>query len=275
MNLSPRLGEGFQQDAKKYAAYLETSEGRLRLDLAFASLEEFLPVPPSSRSLRALDLGGGTGATAVRLARLGVQVTLLDPSAAMLKIAERSAGEAQVADRIILQLGDAADVTKLFPAASFDVIVCHNVLEYVADPGAVVRGATRLMRRDATSILSVLVRNQAGEVLKAAIQSGDLDAAERGLTAAWGLESLYGGRVRFFTPEDLLVMAKDASLEVVAMRGVRAVADYLPPQISREAEYARIFALERELGSRPEFAAIARYTHHILRPAGIAHGDSA
>jgi len=273
MNPSTGLGEGFQQDADKYAAYLETTEGRLRLDLAFASLEEFLPVPPSSRSLRALDLGGGTGATAVRLARLGVHVTLLDSSAAMLQIAERSAREAQVADRISLRPGDVSDVAKLFPAASFDVVVCHDVLEYVEDPDAVLRDAARLLRRDITSILSVLVRNRAGEVLKAAIQSGDLEAADKALTAAWGVESLYGGRVRFFTPEDLLVMAKDASLEVVALQGVRVVADYLSPQISRETEYARIVALERELGRRPEFAAIARYTQLLLRPAELPHRE--
>ena len=55
----------FQSDAGKYAAYLETAEGRLRLDLTFASLQEFLG--PARYSLRVLDLGSGTGAMAVRL----------------------------------------------------------------------------------------------------------------------------------------------------------------------------------------------------------------
>ena len=57
MNLSPKIGAGFQQDADKYAAYLETAEGRLRLDLTVAGVEEFLPLLPSTRPLRALDLG--------------------------------------------------------------------------------------------------------------------------------------------------------------------------------------------------------------------------
>jgi len=35
--------ERFESGADKYAAYLETPEGRLRLDLAFANLQEFLP----------------------------------------------------------------------------------------------------------------------------------------------------------------------------------------------------------------------------------------
>ena len=174
--------ERFQTGAAKYAAYLETPEGRLRLDLAFANLQEFLP--QATRSLHALDIGGGTGANAVRLARLGLHVTLLDSSLPMLEFAKRAAQEAGVTERITLKHGDAAQLANLFPAESFDVILCHNVLEYVDDPCAVLRSAARALR-DSSSIISILVRNQAGEVLKAAIKDGDLAAAENNLTAEW------------------------------------------------------------------------------------------
>jgi len=42
----------FQSGADKYAAYLETPEGRLRCDLTFATLQDFLGLPQSRRSLR-------------------------------------------------------------------------------------------------------------------------------------------------------------------------------------------------------------------------------
>src|SRR6266404_9734796 len=100
--------ERFRTGAAKYAAYLETPEGRLRLDLAFANLQEFLP--QDTRSLHDLDLGGGTGANAVRLAKLGHHVTLLDSSAEMLNIAERAAREAGVSEQIALKHGDAAQL---------------------------------------------------------------------------------------------------------------------------------------------------------------------
>jgi S-adenosylmethionine-dependent methyltransferase len=154
----------------------------------------------------------------------------------------------------------------LFPSASFDVILCHNVLEFLDDPIAALCGAARALR-DASAILSILVRNRAGEVLKAAIQLGDLAAAENNLTAEWGQDSLYGGRVRLFTLASLQAMLNAASLAVIAERGVRGVADYLPSQISRISEYERIFELERKLGTRPEYAAIARYTQCIARLA--------
>jgi S-adenosylmethionine-dependent methyltransferase len=200
------------------------------------------------------------------VAQLGVQVTLLDSSEEMLGIAKHAAQQAGVTEKIVLKLGDAAELENLFPVGFFDVILCHNLLEYVDDPGSILRAGARALR-DSSSIFSILVRNQAGEVLKAAILAGDLSASEKSLTEEWGKESLFGGRVKLFTSDSLRPMLKEGSLEVIAERGVRVVADYLPPSVSRNAEYDRIFGLERELGSRPEFAAVARYIQYLARRA--------
>jgi len=257
--------ERFRTGAAKYAAYLATPEGRLRLDLALANLQEFLP--DATQSLHALDIGCGTGAIAVRLARLGLHVTLLDTSLPMLDYAKRAAREAGVIERIALRHGDAAQLEALFDAGSFDLILCHNILEYVDDPCVVLRGVTRTLQ-DPSGILSVLVRNQAGEVLKAAIQNGDLAAAGDNLSAERAHESLYGGRVRLFTAENLRSVLLESSLAVTQERGVRVISDYLPPTVSRDDEYEWIFELERKLGRRPEFAAVARYTQFLAHRAG-------
>jgi S-adenosylmethionine-dependent methyltransferase len=262
----------FERDAAKYAAYLNTPDGRLRLDLAFANLQEYLP--HAERSAHALDVGGGTGAIAVRLAGLGFHVTLLDASQAMLDLANSAVQKAGVTERVTLKHGDATRSADLFSAGSFDVIVCHNVLEYVDDPCAVLRSAARGLR-DSSSIMSILVRNQAGEVLKAAIKDGDLAAAAHNLTAEWGHESLYGGRARLFTGESLKAMLRESSLAMTAVRGVRILSDYLPEKISRSEEYERIFELERKLSSRPEFAAVARYTHCMAHRADPMMKDGA
>ena len=264
--------ERFRSGADKYAAYLETPEGRLRLDLAFANLLEFLP--PAKRPLHALDLGCGTGAIGVRLARLGLHVTLLDTSLPMLDFAKRAAREAGVTERIAMKQGDATQFANLFHAESFDVIICHNILEFVDDPRAVLRSAARALR-DSSSIISVLVRNQAGEVLKAALQGGDLTAAEHNLTSEWGDEALYGTRVRLFGAKSLESMLLESSLVVAVERGVRVVSDYLPPKVSRNDEYDRIFELERKMGRRPDFAAVARYTHCLAHRAGPVMKDGA
>jgi len=166
--------ERFLNGAEKYAAYLETPEGRLRTDLAFANLRDALP-EQGLASLRALDLGCGTGAVALRLAKLGVHVTLLDCSKRMLELAERAFAEAGVTANPELKIGDVSEAADLFAHRSFDVVVCHNVVEYVDDPTVVLRSLATLLRGP-NGILSLLVRSQAGEVLKAAIASGDLEA---------------------------------------------------------------------------------------------------
>ena len=266
--------ERFQSGANQYAAYLETPEGRLRSDLAFANLQDFLPLQ-AKPSLCALDLGvrhgsdcHSPGAAWAFTSRcwIPLQQCWISRSAQ-----HRKQG---LTDKVVLQHGDATQLANLFPTRSFDVILCHNILEYCDDPGAVLRGAARALR-DSSAILSVLVRNQAGDVLKAAIQAGDLAAAENSLTAEWGQESLYGGSVRLFTPDSLRAMLTEASLAAIAERGVRVLADYLPPRVSRSADYERIFALERKLGSRPEYAAVSRYTHCLARcVSSVAEGDA-
>jgi len=269
-----KIDERFQAEADKYAAYLETPEGRLRLDLPFANLREILPPPGASASLCALDLGCGTGANGLRLARLGYHVTLMDSSGPMLQIAKQAAQEAGLTEKIETKQGDADRLADFFHEAAFDVILCHNILEFVEEPVAVLRGAARALR-DSSGILSLLVRNRAGEVLKAAILSGDLDGAANNLTAECGNEALYGGKVRLFTPEATRSMLRAASLEVIAERGVRVMADYLSPRVSLSDEYDRVFALERQLGGRPDFSAIARYTHFLARRANTTIRDDA
>src|SRR5215510_628370 len=89
--------------------------------------------------------------------------------------------------------------------------------------------------------------------------------AESANIAEDGERALYGGKVRLFTRDGLEAILKTASLTTAARWGVRVVADYLPPRISRYSDYERILELEHKLGRLPEFAAVARYTHCLAR----------
>ena len=81
--------------------------------------------------------------------------------------------------------------------------------------------------------------------------------------------------MRLFTLDRLRAILAEASLAAIAERGVRVLADYLPPRISRIADYERIFELERKLGSRPEYAAVSRYTHCLARRVASVAEDRA
>jgi len=249
------------QNADKYAAYLKTPSGRLRSELAWENVRRFLPRSTSKR--RALDVGGGTGFASVQLARMGYEVVLLDSSEDMLRIAREQAGVGSLAARISFCHGDAGRLPELFDAESFDIVVCHNLLEYVESPSATVRDIAHVLRNDA--VLSVLVRNRAGQVLKDAIKSRDWKLATANLTAETMVDSLYGEPVRVFALAEVRDLLGRAGLEVVAEHGVRVFSDYLDLENLAEAAYSQIFELESELGVRPEFAAIARYIQVIAR----------
>src|ERR671915_1021479 len=87
------------------------------------------------RPLDIVDVGGGTGGTAIPLAGRGHRVTVIDPSPDALAALERRAVEAGVTDRIRARQGDAAGLADLVPAHQADVVVCHRVLEVVDAPG--------------------------------------------------------------------------------------------------------------------------------------------
>ena len=249
------------QDADKYAAYLRTPTGKLRSELAWENMRRFLPHHASKR--RALDVGGGTGFASLQLARMDFEVVLLDGSEQMLRIARHQAEACGVTARISFCQADVGQLARLFDAESFDVVVCHNLLEYTEEPSTTVRDIARVLRKD--GVFSVLVRNRAGEVLKEAIKSRDWNLVTADLTADVVVDNLYGEAVRVFTAAQIRDWLVRAGLEVAAEYGVRVFFDYVGLENLTDAAYSQIFKLESMLGARPEFSAIARYFQAIAR----------
>ncbi|MFE1880920.1 class I SAM-dependent methyltransferase [Streptomyces diastatochromogenes] len=128
---------------------------------------------PVGQRLRVLDVGMGQGTQALRLARLGHQVTGVEQDATMIAAArEALAGEPDgIRERVRLVQGDGRDTGVHFLPGSFDVVLCHGVLMYVEDPDALVAGLARMLAPG--GLLSLLVRN------------GDALAVRPGLSGDW------------------------------------------------------------------------------------------
>src|SRR5690349_22161720 len=79
-----------------------------------------------------IDVGGGTGGFAVRVAELGHHVTVVDPSPDALASLARRAREVGV--EVEGRQGDLAALG--VPDSGADLVLCHGVLEVVDDAAA-------------------------------------------------------------------------------------------------------------------------------------------
>lgn len=92
---------------------------------------------------RVLEVGCGTGLTAIQLARLGHRVTATDAAAAML---ERATANAESAGPDLQLAFERADVHSLpFASQSFDLVVALGVVPWLEDPTAAVSEMARVL----------------------------------------------------------------------------------------------------------------------------------
>ena len=230
--------------------------GPIRGVLAWQSVLDALvqagTAPDGTGSLDVLDLGGGTGSDAVRVAALGHRVVVVDPSPDALAASARRAAEAGV--EVEGRLGDSADLAEHVAPASVDVVICHGVLEHVDDPGQAVAAAREVLRPGGW--LSVIVPGRVAAVAARAA-AGDFAGAtalvEAAPDASWDLAGL--GPRRWFA-EELEDLLADHGLTPVLSQGVRALSDDVPGVVVDGSAGAReeLFALERSIRRIPQFA---------------------
>lgn len=120
------------QGPERYALDPDTYPSSL---LAQQTLRLLRPRTPGRIPGRALDIGAGEGADAIRLAKLGYDVDAVEVSTVGAKKIECFAEEAGVNDKIRVLASDIQDFT---PDDSYDVIICNGVLHYVEDKQSVI-----------------------------------------------------------------------------------------------------------------------------------------
>ena len=216
------------------------------------------PLVGAGTSLRVLDVGGGSGVFAVPLARLGHEVTVVDPSADALATLERRAQNAGVAGRVRALQGD-GDLLHELPLADggHDLALCHAVLEVVDDPAATLGEVTRALRPGGR--VSVATVNRAGAVLARALSGHPKEA----LALLEDRDDPAPGRTRparrRFAPAELLALVEGAGLQPGEWRGVAVVADLL--DASSGADPTAVRRLELALAGTSPYRDVATGLH--------------
>jgi len=218
-------------------------------------------------ALDIVDVGGGTGGLAVPFAVLGHNVTVVDPSPDALAAAQRRAAEAGA--RLTSVQGEAASLDSLVGPA--DLVICHNVLEYVDEPAAAMSAIARVLRPSATvsvlasnAVAAVLHRALAGRFAEARvllISGGTTPLADPPRTGGLPAPPFPPGR-RFTLPE-LTALLEQAGLRAGEAHGLRIFTGLVPGALldGDAAATEALRALEEAAASTPPLRDIAAQLH--------------
>ncbi len=228
------------------------AKGAIRLAVLQADLAEALP----DRPLRVLDIGAGLGHMSLWLAERGHHVTVTEPAEPMLQGARERFAAAGVQAEFIQApwqdlLGQLTD--------RYDLVVCHAVLEWLAEPHAILPVLHQLTAPGGW--LSLAFYNK-----DALIYRNLLKGHFRKLR-----KEEFAGEKQSLTPQMPLDPRELATQLATAWRvesqsGVRVFHDYMPSDFQHKAQLLDLLEMELAHRRHPSFMGLGRYLHWICRP---------
>jgi len=260
-------------EAAAWATWQDSPWGRLRYRVVAATLRRWL-AEVSDGPLRVLDAGGGDGRDAVQLALMGHDVTVLDTAPDLLDLARTAARAAGVGERLHTVAADLEDLHALAAltrhraggSGSFDVVLCHDVLQHRASRAQVRDDvATLASSLRPGGLLSLLAPNPAADVLAAALR-GDPAQAWVLLDAATTVDDVTGRTVLRLEPEEVLDALRAAGCEPAGHAGVLSVTGLLEDLASADERLVDdLEHLETALSAREPHLRSARSWHLAAR----------
>lgn len=239
-----------------------TVKGKVRTYVLHRHLLEHLPAPPAS----VLDVGGGAGHQSFPLATAGYEVTLLDPSSAMLDKArrrlERLPGD--VRQRVTLLQADGENAEAAVRGRRFSAVLCHGVLGYLEQPEPMVDQLCRCV--DEGGVVSIMTGNAHATAVQPALERRWADAlAAFDTTTGIGV---LGVRARADTVEGISELLRSRGVVPVRWYGVWLFVDWLEfsgvELDPKDAEQvAATAAVELEASRRDPYRRLSRVFHLI------------
>ena len=248
----------FDELAEDFARNIyDSDKGRLRLALLQHELQPLLDTI-GRKPLRILDAGTGLGQMALWLAEQGHAVTACDISARMLE-STRAACE---------QAGSHLEVTciqeplQTLPARfdeGFDLVLCHAVLEWLADPEAAIAALKALVRPDGH--LSLMFFNRKALEFSHLL-CGNFTRVFEGRLAGDGSNLLPTNPQ---DPYQVCDWLQQSGLSIQSRAGIRVLHDYLMPKVRQRLSFEQLLKVERRYMHEEPYCWLGRYFHVLCR----------
>lgn len=236
-------------------------KGEIRLAVLNRDLAPFLA--EAKGPLRVLDAGGGQGQFALDLAEAGHQVTIADISTAMLEQAREHARERGLEGRVGLLSCPLQELPGRATCGDLDLVLCHAVLEWLAEPHSAVAVLRQLLRPG--GYLSLTFYNRRALEFRL-LQRGSFRQLDRNIDSGY-----WGGHPGSLTPQNPLKLewVEDwlalHGFQVVSHSGIRCFHDYMMPSIREKLPAAAIVEKELEYSRVDPYRELARYVHLLCR----------
>ena len=243
-----------------------TVKGHVRTFVLHHHLMEHLASPPAT----VLDVGGGAGHQSFPLAQAGYEVTVLDPSGAMLDKARSRLAllSNEVQERVRLVQAKGEDANEVLDGQRFAAVLCHGVLVYVDDPAPLIAQLCQCVQSG--GIVSIMTANAHATAVQPAMEQRWRDALTAFDTTA-GIGVL-GVRGRADTVEEGSALIATYGVEPVRWYGVWLFIDWLEFSGSQldptdDELMSEIAAVELEASRRDPYRQLSRVFHLLGQKA--------
>ncbi|WAH53412.1 tRNA uridine 5-oxyacetic acid(34) methyltransferase CmoM [Pseudescherichia vulneris] len=244
----------FDDIAEKFSRNIYgTTKGQLRQAILWQDLDALLATF-STRPLRILDAGGGEGQTAIGLAKRGHHVTLCDLSGEMIARASAAAEAQGVSDNMHFIQCAAQDVAQHLESP-VDLILFHAVLEWVAEPVAVLQTLWSVLRHGGA--LSLMFYNANGLLMHNMV-AGNFDYVQLGMPKK-KKRTLSPDYPR--VPEQVYGWLEEIGWQIVGKTGVRVFHDYLREKHQQRDCFEILLELETRYCRQEPYLSLGRYIH--------------
>ncbi|MEU2754170.1 class I SAM-dependent methyltransferase [Streptomyces albidoflavus] len=253
----PEAPEKFNTAMTTWQEWQDAPWGRLRYSIAEANLLRHLD-GQGGEPLRVLDLAGGDGGDAIRLAARGHHVTIVDYAPAMLTAATERAVAGGVTELINCVEADATDLPRDLADGEFDVVLCHNLLQYMDDvPGTL---ASALAPLKPGGLVSVMAINRHSAPLNIAVREMDPAAALAALDTDQARTQMFNSALTLHTAEEIIPTLRKLSCRDIAHYGIRSFCDYITDDARKHEPdfYTDLERLELATTARPPYMHTAR-----------------
>lgn len=239
---------------------------KLKYKLSQANLAKHL----GQNEMRILDAGGGNGLDAIPFAKQGHKIDLVDYSPEMLTDIQDRILQENLSAQITTHLADVTNILDLFPDTKFDLILCHNVLQYIDDVPLLFRNLANLLRPN--GVISIVSINRYSTPYHTAFLDNNLSETFAQLNTRTSKARIFDAVMTNYCADEIKELLENVKIVVEGDYGLRCLCDYWAnnEQKSDPGIFEQLEQLEFALTELHPYKLLARYYQVVGRKSKIA-----